>query len=436
MPEARSTDLPPLSPRLRAFASVLSALLACSTCIALIGCERAPAAAASPRSVDAKPITLTPIVTREAVRQVIVTGTIFGEQDVLVSAKVPGRVREVLADLGDVTDAGATLARIDQTDYTLAVGEQRAALSASLAKVGLPELPEGTIDLAQLPEVARATAEEANARSRLDRARLLYERTPPLISEQDFADIRTQFQVAATTAAVARLNADAQIADARVRASALRTAEQRLADTTITAPRELPLRYRVAERRVSVGELVTQGQALFRLVATDRVKFRGRVPERYAGRVSPGARTSLRIDAIPEPVLASVTRVAPAVDVESRSFEVEIEADNASGALKPGSFAHASIDLGAEAGVRFVPDEAVVTFAGVSRVYSVREGKAVEHRVTLGPAVQGQREILTDGRGRTALEGIAEVVVSPGNLRAGQPVITTSPSAASAPTSN
>ncbi len=99
MPEARSTDLPPLSRRLRAIAPVLGTLLMCSTCIALIGCERAPAAAASPRPVDAKPITLTPIVTREAVRQVIVTGTIFGEQDVLVSAKVPGRVREVLADL-------------------------------------------------------------------------------------------------------------------------------------------------------------------------------------------------------------------------------------------------------------------------------------------------------------------------------------------------
>jgi RND family efflux transporter MFP subunit len=367
-------------------------------------------------------VRVTPIITSDALRQVTIFGTLFGEEDVLISAKIPGRVSEVLADLGDIAGEGATLAKIDPTDYTLAVGEQRAALAASLAKVGLPEIPQGEVDLSLLPEVARARAEEANARSRLDRARLLYERAPPLLSEQDFADIQTQFEVAKTTEAVARLNAESQIAEARVRASSLRTAEQRLADTVVAVPREKPLTFRVAERRVSVGEQVTQGQVLFRIVATDRVKFRGRVPERYAGRLAPGSPATLRLDAPAESVLAAVTRIAPAADALSRTFEVEIEAGNPTGAMKPGSFAHASIEIGSESGVRFVPEEAVVTFAGVSRVYSVREGKAVEHRVSLAPAEKGLHELLANVQGRTGLEEIDAVVMSPGNLRAGQTV--------------
>lgn len=419
----------PLNTALTRAARALAVGGLCSALALLSACERptaasaqSPRAADAPRAAEIRAVTLTPILSRDAIRSVAITGTLFGQEEVLVSAKVPGRVHEVLVDLGDTAPPGAVLARIDPTDYTLVVSEQRAALAASLAKVGLSELPDGPVDLAQLPEVARATAEEANTRSRLDRARRLYERTPPLISEQDFADIQTQSQVASTTAAVARLNAESQIAEARVRASALRTAEQRLADTVIAAPREKPLTYRVAERRVSVGELVTQGQPLFRILASDRVKFRGRVPERYASALIPGAPATLRLDALPAPVLASVTRVAPAVDAESRSFEIEIEADNPTGSLKPGSFAHANIQIGSEPGVRFVPEDSVVTFAGISRVYSVREGKAVEHRVNLAPPDAGLRELLRDARGRTGLEGIDALVRNPGNLRAGQPV--------------
>lgn len=422
MPRARPTFVHSTTRACARSRVLWSAIVAGCVLPGLSACDRGPVAATPARSAEARVVRLAPIVTRDAVRNVTIFGTLFGEEDVLISAKVPGRVSEVHADLGDAVAAGAMLALIDPTDYALAVGEQRAALTAALAKVGLLDLPAETVETAMLPEVARALAEEANARARLDRARLLYERTPPLLSEQDYSDIQTQFQVATTSAAVARLSAEAQIAEARVRESALRTAEQRLADTVVSVPREKPLTFRVAERRVSVGELVTQGQVLYRIIATDRVKFRGGVPERYAGRVMPGVPALVRIDAFAEPVRASVTRVAPAVDAQSRAFEIEIEADNPKGALKPGSFAHASIEIGAEAGVRFIPEDAVVTFAGVSRVYSIKEGKAVEHRVNLAPAEQGLHEVLRDAQGRAGLEEISEVVVSPGNLRAGQAV--------------
>lgn len=378
------------------------------------GCREQPAAA----TANAEPtrVRLAAVETRPTDRYVEITGTLFGEEEVAVAAEVPGRVIEIRADLGDAVSHGGELARLDPTDYQLAVDEQRAAMLASLAKVGLDSLPEGDIDLSTLPVVARAEAQESNAAAKLDRARKLYERTPPLISEQDFADIRTQHEVASTSAGVERLNARSLAADARVRASALRTAERRLALTRLLAPAARPVTYRVALRRVSAGEVVAQGQTLFRLVASDRVKFRGQVPERFASRFAAGTPAQVIVDGYPAPFEAAVSRVAPAVDIATRSFEVEIGAANDDGRLKPGSFVRARIRVGTQPDARFVPDSAVSRFAGVQRVYSVKDGKAVEHRVETGEAVGGQRELLT------ALAGVDAVIDAPRALRAGAPV--------------
>jgi hypothetical protein len=83
---------------------------------------------------------------------------------------------------------------------------------------------------------ARALAEASNAQSKLERARLLFDRDPPLLSAQDFADIQTRFEVATTTVGVERLNAQALLADALAKSSTLQVAMARLADPTMTPP--------------------------------------------------------------------------------------------------------------------------------------------------------------------------------------------------------
>lgn len=403
--------------RTRPFAGSLGRLMMASLLlVSAAGCGQEPAPAAAAPAATPKAVRVTPVVARPADRYIEITGTLFGEEEVSIAAKVPGRVMAIDADLGDAVAPGGKLLEIDPVDYRLAVEEQRAALSAALAKVGLMTLPEAEPDLTTLPVVARAMAEESNARARLDRARKLYERQPPLISEQDFADIRTQYEVASTSAAVERLNAGSLIAEARVRASALRAAEQRLADTQVVSPVQRELTYRVAERMVSVGEIVAAGQVLFRLVASDRVKFRGMAPERYSRQIRIGASARLQVDSSEQPFEASVTRVAPAVDVASRSFEMEIGAANPDGVLKPGSFVRARVLVSTQPDARFVPESAVMQFAGVQRVFSIKDGKVVEHRVELGPVENGMREWLQP------VEGVDEVIDQPRGLRAGQPV--------------
>ncbi len=352
------------------------------------GCDGSPAVptgkAGQATQPEALEVRITPVVTVPTERYLELTGTLFGQEDVTVAARVPGRIVEIYADLGDPVASGGKLAQVDTTDYVLAVGEARSAWLAALARLGLTDLPEGEIDLSALPVVARARAQEANAQARLERARKLYDRVPPLISEQEFADIQTQLEVANTQVQGEEINARAQLADARVRGAAMALAQQRLADARVIAPTEMQVRYRVAARRVSVGEYVSAGTPLYRIVAIDRVKFRGFVPERFAGQITTGAPAFLQSEGFPQSFEASVVRISPAVDPTSRAFEIEIEADNPEQRLKPGGFLRARVRTHIDETARFVPISALVQFTGVQRLFSVKDAKVVEFKVRTG----------------------------------------------------
>ena len=55
--------------------------------------------------------------------------------------------------------------------------------------------------------------------------------------------------------------------------------------------------------------------------------------------------------------------------------------------LKPGAFARAEIRTNVQPNVLLVPVRAVVSFAGVKKVYTVKDGKAVEVPVETGTRV-------------------------------------------------
>lgn len=401
--------------RTRALVVIAVGLGALAACGGRDG-ARAGRPAAPPEAID---VTLADVQHRSLEETVSVTGTLYADEDTVVSARLAGRIVEVLKDVGDPVAPGEKLAQIEQRDYELALQERQAASAAALAKIGLTGLPGDDFDISTLPTVVKARAEASNAEAKFERARQLFEQQPPLIAEQDFADIRTAWEVARNQAEVELLTTRALLAEARAMAAAEATARQRLEDTTVTAPTvegRPNIQYRVAERRVSVGEFVEAGRALFRLVATEQIKYRVQVPERYSGRVRAGQSASAIIGGGGIRATGRVSRVSPVVDPQNRMYLAEIVIDNADGALKPGAFAEGSIVLGTSENALMVPQAAVVTFAGVHRVFTVADRKAVEHRVTTGRRADGLIEIV-DGlkSDRVVVEG------APG-LSAGAPV--------------
>ncbi len=330
------------------------------------------------------------------------TGTLFGEEETTVSAKVPGRVSAILKDLGDEVSPGEPLLRLEEIDYVLARDARLELARESLAKLGLEKLPPEKFDVTALPTVERARLQAENVKSRFLRSEKLHQHDPPLLSDQEFSDLQTQYDVAKNDYRVAVLSARSEIAAARALFAQSELAEQALKDSVHTVPlgvrpdepaAQAPVRYLVASRQVSVGDYVSVGTPLFRLVDPDPLKLKVAVPERYIGRIQLDQKVSVVTDAYTDLFEGSIARISPAVDVQSRTFGIEIRVPNSDRRLRAGMFARAEILTGEEEAV-VIPQDAVRSFAGVDKVVTVADGKAIEVQVTLGDKSGDKVEIL------------------------------------------
>jgi multidrug efflux pump subunit AcrA (membrane-fusion protein) len=370
-------------------------------------------------------VTLAPTVIQPADELVVVTGTLMGDEEVTIAAKVGGRVVRVAKEAGDRAAFGEVLAEIDPTDYALAATQAKLEWKQSLAKLGMEETPPEKFDVTGLPAVQSAKLIETNAASKLKKGGELYAQKPPLLSEQDYLDLKAAHDGAQKALDLAVVNANATVAEARAKYAALQGKEKALADASVCAPtadesaasaiatkermkHEGP-RFAVAQRMVSVGAYVAPGAALFRLVADDPLKFRATVPERFLSKITEGKRATVSVESADAAIPGTVSRVIRQVNSASRAFEIEITLVNADGKLAAGSFAKGAVVVGTDPKATFVPMDAVQSYIGVKKVFTVEDGKAVEHIVRTG-AVSGRLVQILEG-----LSGAQMVIVTGGS---------------------
>jgi len=367
-------------------------------------------------------------------------GTLRGDEEVTLAARVGGRVTEVRVDAGDRVDFAGLLAQIDPVDYRIALEQAKASLGETLARLGVDASVDDSkggsgveVDIESLPAVSRARGVSENAERTYQRNLELFNDKPPLISAQVLADYKTAAETARSAYRSEQLAAKALLAEAASKRLMVTARERDLAEASVRAPtREQASaqagvhinvagtgkpRYMVARRMVSVGEHVTPGQPLFRIFADSTVKAVVGLPERELGRVNEGMSAMIVVEGVAKGFPGTVRRVNRSVNEVTRMFEVEVVADNASGELRPGSFVRADITVGHDAAAVFVPVEAVLTYIGMRKVFTVAEGRAVEHVVELGPNRGGLVQVAK------GLGAPAEVIVTGGSkLSNGSPV--------------
>ncbi len=368
------------------------------------------AAPATRAAAEVRPVMVTvePVRRVPVRRAVTVVGSLFGREEITLSPKVEGRVARVWHDVGERVKPGELLLEIDPIDYQLAAAEAERALELELAKLGLKELPTGDFDVRRLPSVERAATLEQNARTRRDRSLRLGAASTVEDKEQAEAD----YEVARANSRQAVLDATAGLASARQKKAALQTALQRLKETKVYAPalpadaaisEGDPLDYAISQRSASAGEMVWSmpsfpgitgtSSTLFKLIVDRTLKLEAAIPDRHRAEVKVGQEVFLEVESYPgEQFAGRVARVNPAVDRSSRTFQVEIHVDNADRRLSAGSFAKAAIQTRTDPSARIVPEEAVIAFAGVTKVFVDKNGRAAAVPVRLGAAVvEGSR---------------------------------------------
>jgi membrane fusion protein, copper/silver efflux system len=165
----------------------------------------------------------------------------------------------------------------------------------------------------------------------------------------------------------------------------------------------------VLARNVTEGSYVEPGTDLFVVADLSRVWTLADIPERQAGEVHVGERTSLRFAAYPgETRDARVAFVYPSVAAETRTVRVRLELANRDLKLKPGMYGEARLRVTVPRAL-LVPDEAVLPTGTERWVFVIGPGGALDpRRIQVGRHLGTELEVLG---GVTAGE---EVVASAG----------------------
>ena len=275
----------------------------------------------------------------------VLPGNVQAYNSAPIFARTNGYVSRWFVDIGDPVKAGQVLAIIDAPE----VDQQLAAARADL-------------------QTARAN--QALAKTTAQRWENLVSRDA--VSRQE-ADEKAG-DLAAKSAIANAATADVQ------RLSALQGFTRLVA----------PFSGVITSRSTQIGALVTAGSAaatpLFTVSDVARMRIYVRVPQAYSGQIKPGLAATLTLPEYPgRDFAAQITRTAGAVDPQSGTVLVELQAPNGDRALKPGAYAQVHFPLHGTGTAVTLPASALIIDADGTRVAVLgRDGKAHLRKITIG----------------------------------------------------
>ncbi|HEY4312532.1 MAG TPA: efflux RND transporter periplasmic adaptor subunit [Pirellulales bacterium] len=384
------------------------ALVGLSLCIVAAGCghdDVEPLAA--PTGPKVVPVTVATAARRTIDTTVDVVGTLKGWEDVKVGAEKSGRVVKVLHDVGDRVKPGEPLVELEAINADLAIRQAEQRLISELAKLGLHELPNADFDFSRLPAVRQAQAAADRAEQKYAREQHLAEKKVNTVESMQDAEFELRDKKAALDNAL--LSARATLAAAMASRVELDVARQAREDLVVRAPEPTkpptgltePLEFAITKRMVSEGQMIREGEQVAQLIIDKPLRMWVNVPEKYTPYAGVGQQVRLTVASHPGRVFdGTVVWINPSVDAESRTFQVEVSIPNEDRALRPGGFVKASVITNRANERTIVPIEAIVRFAGVTKLFVVHDGKAQAVSVETGTEGEGwievQGEVPTD----------------------------------------
>lgn len=261
-------------------------------------------------------------------------------------ARVGGYVSAWYNDIGAVVGAGTPLGKIDTPELDQQIVSARAALVSAQAHASL----------------ARSTAARWN-------------------------DLLTDNSVS-------KQEADEKNGDLAVRNAAVQAARADLgrllaqkAFSTVRAP----FAGTVTARNADIGDLVGPGasvqQPMFAVADTRKIRIYVSVPQNYSAGMTPGLSATLTTPDYPSRSFsAHVIGNSGAINQQTGTFQVQLIADNADGALKPGGYAQVRFDVRGQGGTVQIPSSALIFRAHGTQIATV----GADHHIHLRPITVGR----------------------------------------------
>lgn len=387
--------------------------------IATVGCrDGGDKPGGGPAAGEARSVVTTPATARDLERTITVFGSFLAQEQATISTKVAGRLQDVQVDLGTAVKAGAPLAQVERREYEMRVRQAEAALAQALARLALAPADEAKViepDQISIVRQARAVLDEALANR--DRIAKLHQQG--VLSQAELDTAQAGYTVAENRYQDAIEEVRQRIALVAQRRIERDIASQQLTDSTLLAPFDAS----VQDRRASPGEYLRAGDPVLTLIQMNPLRLRLEVSERDAPLINTGQVVRARVEGIAKEHAGRLVRISPAIDQLRRVLIVEADLPN-DGTLHPGMFARANLVVNQAEPAVTIPTNALVTFAGLEKVFTIVEGKARERVVTTSRRGGDWVEVSTN------LHGGERVILDPGSLQNGQPVTTTAESIA------
>lgn len=307
------------------------------------------------------------------------SGYVVARRQATVSAKITGRVVEVLIEEGQRVEIEEIVARLDDANARAAAAQAEAQRAQALATL----------------EAARVAFENAGPTFERNREQFARE----VISAQAFDTAKTSYDVARTTLQIAERGVG--VADA-----VLAVAQRNLADTVVRAPFAGVVTVKAAQEGEMVSPVSAGGgftrTGIGTIVDMDSLEIEVDVSENFINRVVPEQDVAIRLNAYPDwEIPGHVVAIVPTADRAKATVRVRIGFDEKDQRVLPQmglrvSFLAAAGDGDSQAvAAVIVPVEAVQVDGETGIVFIVRSDTVERRVVSLGARTAAGQVVLS-----------------------------------------
>jgi membrane fusion protein (multidrug efflux system) len=301
---------------------------------------------------EEKKVEVTEVVPSKVSYTVSAVGTLKTIEDVILSAKRSGIIKEILVKEGDRIKKGQVLVQLDDVDARLQVERAEAM-------------------------VVQAEASLETDRTTLVRYQKLWE--TKVIPQQTYDDLTFKVKLDESRLALARTELD--------------MAKQYLLDHQIVSPIEGVVDLKIA----ALGEHVNVApkDLILKVVQMNPLELEFYVPENLFGGIYIGSKIQFTLKAFAEEKFFAVLRyISPTVDPATRNVKMKALVQNPNYRLKPGFFAEVTLQTGGNPAALIIPESALFSQEGKFYTYAVQDGIAIRKEVETGVRFEGKVEIL------------------------------------------
>jgi len=312
------------------------------------------------------PVQIVPVERALLQQKITADAVLFPIAQSAIVPKISAPVKKFLVNRGSRVRAGQLLAVLENRDLAAAAQENKGAYDQAQATYETTT----TADLPQ--ELQKAQLDAQAAKQQLEAQQKVFSSRQDLFQQGalprkeldqaavDLTNARNQYQIAQKHLdALNAIGKQQTLKSAKGQLESAHGKYQGASAQLSYSEIRSPINGVITERPLYPGEMGSAGTPLLTVMDISQVIARAHIPQPSAALLKVGDKTTVEVPGVDKPITGKVSVVSPALDPNSTTVEIWVQAENPGGRLKPGTSAQVSMIA------RSVPDALTVATAAL-----------------------------------------------------------------------